>query len=161
MPAQTAYSINTGAAYEGGIADLQDSEVVAKLAEDSAISFGRVVSRGTADDQCVLGGLDPIGVSLRDLARMGAYDGAATIKYAETEAVSVLRRGWLYGKCVGGGVAGAAVKYNTTTGILGAGAPGSGELALPGATWEQTLANNAIGKVRLNGVNPTTVDSGS
>jgi len=159
MAVQTSYSIYTNRAYVGQLADLQNHEIVSKLAETSAIPFGVVVSRGTEDDQCVIGGADYLGIALRDLAREGARDAAATVQYLVTEAVSVLKRGWVFAAAPAGATAADAVKYNTTTGVLGAGAPGAGEAVVPGATWEETLAAGVIGKIRLNGVNPTVSGS--
>jgi len=146
---QTAYSIYMNPGYEGQLFDLQKAEVVSKAAESSAIPFGRVVSRGTEDNQCVLGGVEPLGVSIRDLARPGAFDGAASVSYLEDQTASVLMAGWIYLKAPAGATAGDAVKYNTTTGVIGAGAAGSGEAELPGATWEKTVGSGAVGPVRI------------
>lgn len=151
MPAQTTYTINTGRAYPGLLADQVNHEIVTGVAEDSGIAFGRAVSRGTADRQCVIGGSEYLGISVRDLAREGEYDAAGAVAYRETESVSVLRRGRIFLTAPAGAVVGDAVKYNTTTGVVGAGAAGSGELAIPGATWENTVSAGQVGVVRFSG----------
>lgn len=148
MSVQTSYERDMPIAYAGQIADMQPRQVTSKLAESTDIGFGLVVSRGTADNQAILGGSAPIGISLRDLAHEGVQ-GSGVIDYKETEAMAVMEEGWCYVAISNTGSPGDALKYNTTTGVLGAGAPGGGEAVLPG-TLESTVSTGGdIGLVRI------------
>jgi hypothetical protein len=158
MAVQTSYSINTIRGYAGQVADLQNSEIVSGLVESASIPFGVAVSRGTDDDQVVKGSTDFLGISVRDLARQGALT-TAVVQYLQTENASVIRRGTVYAVAPSGATAGQVVKYNTTTGVLGAGTAGGGEVELQGATWETTVGSGAIGVIRLTGQNEVNVGS--
>lgn len=52
---QTSYTVDPAIGFEGGLLDLNPREIVSKLVETTTIPAGRVVSRGTDDDQAKLG----------------------------------------------------------------------------------------------------------
>ena len=148
MSVQDSYSINMGRGYAGQLADLNKNRIISRLAEGGAIGMGVVVSRGTADDQAVLGGTDPIGVTVRTLDREGDL-GTADLEYKEKDAMAVIEDGCVLVSVGSVGVPGDVLKFNNTTGAILTGAPGAGETALPGVL-EETVANvDDIAKIRL------------
>ena len=148
MSVQTAYSINTANAVAGMVADIGFNEIDSFLAE-GAVGFGLVVSRGTNDGQCAVGGdATGIGVSVRDVAR----EDAGSIAYADKETCAVMRfgsGGKINVTLATGGSAGDAVHYNDTTGVIDVGAAGAGETDIAGATLEEDVAAGAVGIIRL------------
>jgi hypothetical protein len=148
MSVQTSYAINMDRAYPGLLADLNKNRIISRLAEGGAIPFGTVVSRGTADDQCVLGGTDPIGVALRTLDREGDL-GTADLEYKEKDAVAVIEDGAVYVSVGSTGSPGDVLKYVNATGAILTGAPGTGETALPGVLEETVAAVDDIARIRL------------
>lgn len=150
MSAQLSYSINQAAAYAGGLYSLAPADLVSRAVETVAgVGFGLAVSRGTdKSSQVTLGGTDFLGVSVRDLGREGAVNTGA-IQYNENDAAAIMRSGYVWANCVSGCTAGNAVKYVQATGALDAGAPGAGETAITGATWETTAAAGALAVLRL------------
>lgn len=144
------YSINMALGYAGELADLNPARTISRAAEGGAIGFGLVVSRGTNDDQAVLGGdpkVTPLGVTVRSLDREGERLTGA-IDYKETETMAILQDGTIYAKVGIGGSPGDALFYNTTTGAIGVGIAGEGEATLPG-TLESTAEADAIAKIRV------------
>ena len=155
MAAQTSYSINQGVALAGQLYALAPHDIVSRKVETVAgIEFGVAVSRGTdKNTQCVLGAADFIGITVRDVAREGSASG--DIKYSETETAGVLRNGYLWVTCPSGATAGAAVKCNSSTGVIDAGTAGAGETQLDGAVWDTTAAAGEVGVIRLNSLQVT------
>jgi len=141
------YQTNMVIGYAGGLADLNPARMISRAAEGGAIGFGLVVSRGTNDDQAVLGGAVPLGVTVRSLDREGERLTGA-IEYAETETMAILQSGSIYAAVAVGGSPGDVLNYNTTTGVIGIGAPGEGEAELPGVL-ESTAEADAIAKIRV------------
>lgn len=125
MVAQTSYAINTAKYFHGDPSDLRDSEVETYAAESSDIGFGIAVSRGTDDDQAVIGGAAAaIGVTMRDLGISSTVPGSAAALYEEDAPMSVMRRGAINLALASGGNAGDPLHYNDTTGVIDAGAAG-------------------------------------
>jgi len=151
MSVQTTYSIYTGARVHGSLSDLRDNEVESYLAE-GAVAFGVAVSRGTADNQVEVGGDGTgIGVAIRDLGREGVLRTGALTGYADTEAVSVLRRGAINLTIPSGGSAGDPLLYDDTTGVIDAGSASTGETQIVGAELLETVSAGAVGACRLSG----------
>lgn len=145
-----SYETNMAIGYAGELADLNPARTISRAAEGGAIGFGLVVSRGTNDDQAVLGGdpkVTPLGITIRSLDREGEYLTGA-IEYKETETMGLLQNGTIYAAVEVGGNPGDALKYNVTTGAVGIGLPGEGEAELPG-TLESTAADGEIAKIRV------------
>lgn len=151
MSAQTAYTILQPVAYAGLLFDLNPHERVSRDVEGVAgIAFGVVVSRGTdKDKQCVVGGTDFLGVTIRDLGQEAAINTGA-IKYDEKTTAAILRDGYIWAICPTGCVPGANAFYDNTTGILDAGAAGGGETQLNGSSWESTASAGELAILRFN-----------
>lgn len=150
MSAQTSYNIAQAIAYAGGIYAQAPHDIISRAVETAAgIAFGVAVSRGTDKDaQAVVGGSDLLGIVIRSLDKEGAANTGA-IQWNELEQAGILRSGYVWAKCVAGCVPGNAVNYNTTTGVLDAGAPGAGEAAVPNASWESTASANGLAVLRI------------
>lgn len=147
----SGYEINMVKGYAGELADLNPARTLSRAAEGGAIGFGLVVSRGTNDDQAVLGGdpkVTPLGVTVRSLDREGEHLTGA-VEYKETETMAVLQNGSIYAVVEVGGNPGDVLKYNTTTGAVGVGIPGEGEAELPGSL-ESTADADTIAKIRVS-----------
>jgi len=138
-----------GKAYPGLVADTQFANViVSKSLETATIYPGLVVSRGTDKDrQVVLGGSDPIGVVVRSLDTEN--NSSDLLQYLTTETVGVMSAGSIWANVAGTGVAGAAIKYNTTTGVIGVGAVGGGEQLLNGRLDSAQTVDGALAKIIL------------
>ena len=151
MTAQTTYTVNMPVAYDGQLGDMNPKEIISLLCETAAgVSFGRTVSLGTADDQGVLGGTAPIGVAVRELAHEGAAS-TAVVQYNETEAMSIIRDGYVYALIADNGSRGAALNSVDATGAIGVGAAGAGETDLTGWTLEQDVVAGNIALIRVKG----------
>lgn len=148
MAVQTAVAFNPGIAYNGQVAHTHSpSDVVSKVAEASALTPGVVVSRGTSDNQVILGGDGTgIGVVVRDLNFEGALADNA-LSYPDESVVPVMRYGYIYVEIQNTGVPGAALKYNDTTGLISTGAAGAGETVLPGSLESTVASNGDIGLI--------------
>ena len=156
MSAQTSYEINTPERTHGNLADIRESEIVTRLAEGSAIGVGVVVSVGTGDHQAVIGGAVAgiEGVTVKDLSLEAKAVGDATLEYRQGDPMSVIKSGAICIQLASGGAKGDALKYDTTTGAIDAGAPAAGEVALPlGYSLENTVGANGVGIIRLSGQN--------
>lgn len=149
MSAQTSYEINQPVAYAGQVYANHAHEIISLLAE-GVIAFGVAVGRGTdAARQAVAGlGTGYQGVAIRSLEREGAIN-TGDITYKDKEAVGVMKTGWIWAVCPAGCTPGQAVKFTDASGVLDQGAPGAGETAISGATWETTTAAGQIGLIRL------------
>ena len=148
MSAQTSYQINTNKRIHGSLSDLQNSEVDTYAAEGGEIGLGVVVSKGTdPEQQAVLGGVAPVGITLRDLTREGKPV-TAVLTYDETEEMSVLKAGRVNITLPAGGNPGDALKYNTTTGVIDVGAPGAGEAVLAGAQIRTVTVAGGVAEIR-------------
>lgn len=159
MTVQTTFTINHDIGLPGLIANSIPYSIWTKLAEDSDIGFGLVVSQGTADNQATLGGSAPVGVTVRSLARENVSD---EVYYAENDAMNVIYEGHVYVEVGGdGGAPGSLVCYNTTTGAIvvnDGDVPGEGELLLDQAVLLTTTATGELGVICLNGLPFTTTE---
>jgi hypothetical protein len=152
MAAQTSYSLTQSAAYDGLLADINPKTVISRDVETAAgITFGKVVSRGTADSQVVLGGDGTgLGIAVRDLAQEGAQ-GTGVIKYDQYEAAAILVEGYCWVAInTASASPGSALFYNDTTGAIEAGTASTGETQL-NATLETTITSSGqLGLIRLD-----------
>ncbi len=148
MP-QTSYSQYMGLAYPGMIADVQMANViVSKSLETATIYPGVVVSRGTDKDrQVVVGGSSPIGVVVRSLDTEN--NSSDLLQYVATETVGVMQAGVIWANVAGTGNPGDAIKYNTTTGVIGVGAVGGGEQLLNGRLDSVQTVSAALARIVL------------
>jgi hypothetical protein len=149
MSAQTTYSRYHTAAYSGQLQGDGPKVIDTYVVETAAgIAPGVVVSKGTADDQCVVGGDGTgIGVVVRNLdVENNTSD---EIVYAQGTPVGVLVEGDISVLMDGAGDKGSAIYYDDTTGAIGAGAAASGATALNGVLAE-TIAAVGVARVRLS-----------
>lgn len=148
MSAQTSYTLTpANAAYPGMLDGVGPHGVETLLVETAAgIAPGLVVSKGTADDQAVLGGTAPIGVVVR---RLDVENNASdAIVYDQYTPVAVVYSGRVTVSLGGAGNRGDAIKSNDTTGVITAGAAGAGETQLNGELLD-TVAGAGIAKILL------------
>lgn len=139
----STYETRMKKGYPGLIYDLNPHDIVSKSADGAGIKAGYVVSRGTKDDQVVAGGaLTGFGIAVRDPV-MGANPegGSANLSYEDKDTVPVMTKGYIWVESQTDPVSpGDPVKYVDASGIIGFGAPGSGESALTNAFAETSLA---------------------
>jgi hypothetical protein len=136
MTRATSYAApQKGAA--GLLGDMNPAFTLSRAVETSGgIAFGVVVSRGTdRNKQCVVGGAVPLGVTCRTQDTESIAE-----SYLQYETAKICHCGFVYLTLIDSANAGSALNYNTTTGLCGAGAPGGGELALPGELMEDSTA---------------------
>jgi hypothetical protein len=119
----------------GLIADDNPSFTISRAVETAAgIGFGCVVSRGTdRDNQCGLGGATPLGIACRTRDTLSTGE-----SYKQYEDCKIVRCGFVYLYQASSGNAGAALCYNTTTGIVDNGTPGGGQVAFSGELMEDS-----------------------
>jgi hypothetical protein len=147
--------------YAGELVDQNPVISESKLNEGAtAIDFGVAVARGAADNTCKAPAVDGdaiIGLSMRHAIKASPGYGqmnAGVINYSQYDEVPVLREGYMFAVAFENATRGDGVisvtaqngKLGSTTG----GAVGAGRVAVPGATWETTVAAGAIGIVKIN-----------
>lgn len=122
-----------------------------------AIQFGFAVARGTGVDGCKAPTLDAdkiIGIAMRQPTRT-ADPTTGLAAYAQYDVVPVGIDGDLWAQAAEAVTAGdAVISLTASNGALGGttgGAPGTGRVAVPGATWEMTTSSGQIGRIRING----------
>lgn len=156
MSAQLTYTSKQPKAYAGLIYALHPDHIDSRSVETAAgIEFGRAVSRGTdLENQCVVGGTDFLGITVRSLDREGQANTGEVI-YSQYETAAIMRFGYIWVNLPAGGSPGDAVKYNNTTGVIDIGTAGAGETQLDGASLETEVAAGALGVIRLQNTNTT------
>lgn len=153
MSAQTSYTLNTAKGYAGMLVGQNPREVVTGLVEDAdGIDFGVVVSRGSdLERQITKGGgagSSFLGITVRSLETEGAANTGA-IKRNQYDATPVLRTGTILVMAPSGCAVGDVVKFAESTGTIGSGAPGAGELALENATFISAAAAGELAELRI------------
>lgn len=135
----------------GLVADDNPTVTISRAVETAAgVTFGRMVSRGTdRDTQCVIGGATPLGIAVRTRDTESYAE-----KYLQYEDARILRSGFVYLTITTAANAGAALCYNSTTGVIDSGSPGAGEVAFGG----QLMQDSAGGDVCLCWVDITAND---
>lgn len=155
MSAQTSYSLRMSAGYPGLLSGNGPKTIDTYLVETAAgIAPGVVVSQGTADDQCVIGGTNPLGIVLRNLDTENTS--SDTILYALTEAVSVLVVGECEVYVATTGTKGDPIFSTDATGVISAGVASTGETQLGGELLT-TLAAAGYAKIRITASVPVPV----
>ncbi len=115
-PIQTTYGRTQAEGVPGGPASMSGWDADSRIVEtDAGIGFGLAVSRGTAQNQIVLGGADFIGVTYRDVTKSVL----AGDKYVDKSIAGVCVRGDIFVTVTAAVVAGDSVLYSPTTGLLG------------------------------------------
>lgn len=140
MAVQTEYNRYQPAAQAGTPATMTGWDADTLIAEGN-IGFGVVVSKGDADDGCVVGGTLYSGVSIRDITLVHS----TVDRYEEGDNVGVLVRGDIWVVAEDAVVAKTAITYNTSTGALGSG----GGTAIPGSVWMTSADAGGLAIARL------------
>ena len=148
---QSSYSLEPEIGFAGQLVGHADIDSVSRAAE-GVIGFGKVVSRGTdKTKQCVIGGSDILGVSIRSIEReVNPLTGEA--EYNEGEQVAILRVGSLFVRVQSGVTAGDQACYNTTTGEIKPGSAGAGEADLVGMYFDTDAAAGGVAVLRVRGL---------
>ena len=148
---QKTYDVEPAIGLAGQLVGHSDIDSVSKAAE-GVIGFGKVVSRGTDKNlQCVLGGSEVLGVSIRDINReVNATTGEA--EYNDGEQVAILRVGTLFVRVASGVTAGDTACYNTTTGEIKPGTAGASEADLVGMYFDSNASAGGVAKLRVRGL---------
>lgn len=154
---QLAYSLSIGIGVEGQIYAQFPSEITSKAVETVAgIAPARVVSRGTADNQVVLGGTTPFGITVRSLDIEGAVN-TNNAHYDQYKTAPIMLEGYIVCACPTGCSPGDPVNYVEATGVLDSGAAsGTGETALDDCSWESSAAAGALAVLRVKNLTSFT-----
>lgn len=148
--------------YAGEVVDSNAVESESKVnSAATAIDFGYIVVRSSADDTCKLPAADAddiLGFSIRHATKPADSNG--DVKYAQYESVPILREGRIYVLALENATRGDTVISVTASpgraGSTTGGAAGAGRVALDGsngnakATWETTTTAGNIGVVRVS-----------
>ena len=135
---QGTYTTSINEAQEGYVADASARDAKSCLVETAAgINFGRVVSWGTADNQCVVGGTNAIGITITDKTQR-------TDLYAQNETAAVMRQGTVWVVAQVAVNAGDPVVYNDTDGTF----DGTGS-TLANAVYETSGAIDELVRVHM------------
>lgn len=88
----------------------------------AGVDFGLVVSEGSTDEGCVLGGLKPVGIAFRDHGQ--GMDESGEGRYEQKSIASIIDKDFVIVETVStSGAYRDMVCYNTTTGAIVIGAP--------------------------------------
>ena len=118
------YQYKPEQAYDGLVSDMNPGIDISRNVETAAgIAFGRVVSKGTSDGQCIIGGDDALGVSVRELNREGEI-------YVEKAVAAIRSDGLIYATVEGIGAYNDALTYDNVTGIFSTDAAGGTKVAI-------------------------------
>lgn len=153
MTTQTSYSQRHSAAFAGQIADMSGPRnIISRRVEESAgIGFGKVVVKGTADDQIIApnanGENNYVGFTIRNNAARKKADGSEDL-YNQYEHAEVMTQGVLWVTCGGNVAAGANVYFTEATGALDD-ASGSNITQVPNAKWLDTQTSGGLARIEL------------
>lgn len=143
------------AAVDGLLVDPTKADTESFLVETAAgLTPGKIVSRGTLENQVVLGvSTEVLGIVVRSGENYGA-DGSEvtnTVLYPQYSVVEVLRSGEIWAAVTGTGSAGATtINATDATGAIDLGAATTGETALTGIKLETTMAAAGLAKLRID-----------
>jgi len=147
MSVQSDYALDLSVGTPGQIADIgvNAQEIISRACETSGgIGYGKVVSFGTnKEKECVIGGDGTgIGVSVRNVNND---------EYEQYDAVDIMRKGYIWAVVATAAVAGTALHYDDTTGIIDSGAASTGETAMTNCELVTTVASNGdLGLIRVD-----------
>ncbi len=149
MSVQTTYTATIPKAYAGLVADNNPSRIITKQCESTNIPYGRKVSRGTSDDQAVLGGATGhLGIAVRVHNQENPL-GSTTTQYNQKDTMAILQEGSVYLYVENAAADGTALYSIDADGKIGAGTPGAGQTAIAGATLEETLSAAGLALCRF------------
>ena len=147
-------------AYDGQVSTIEVADIISRVVETSALKFGRAVIVGTAARSCknVSGAAATavIGVTVRSMAVENNSSDAP--EYAVGDVASVIRRGRIYVKCIGGAAKGASVYVVVNTaggneiGQLRGTSDSTNTVTLAKAFWTEAVSDGLIGEIQLDGI---------
>lgn len=147
-------------AYEGQISTLDVADVISRTIETAAVPFGRAVVNGTgkrsAKNAAGATAAQIIGFTARSMAAENNTSGLP--EYGVGETASILRRGRMYAKCVGGAAKGASVFVVVNTaggdeiGQLRGTADSTNTVELKHVKWIEAAADGQIGEIQVDGI---------
>lgn len=140
MTIQTTYVERIAKAVAGMIGGSDFNTRTGIVETAAGIGFGLAVSQGAADQGIILGGSAFVGISVRDVAV-----GAEKTLYEQYKNAAYLTRGQIWVTVVSAVVAGAAVKYDTTTGAI----DDSTGTTIPGARFVTSAGAGELALVEL------------
>lgn len=165
--AQTDFTQYRARGYEGQVSTIDVNDQISRTVETAMVPFGRAVVRGAEDRTCALPSAasvagDFIGFSIRTMAQQNVYtgpytDGNAMPVYAVNEVASILRRGRILARCVGGASAGDTVHVvvtagdETEVGMLAGAADAGNTVELTNVYWTETVADGDIAEIQADG----------
>lgn len=167
--AQDTFDQHRGTGYEGQVSTIEVAEIISGQVQGSAIPFGRAVAAGTAPRTAVNVSSTTtadkiIGFSVRSMGVENNPSGNP--EYAVGDTASILRRGRMYAKCVGGAAKGAPVHVviDTTGGDELGQLRGTGDAAntveLNQVKWIEAVADGEIGEIQVDGILHVEIPSG-
>ncbi len=133
-PVQSHYNRYLTPAQVGMLASEINWSADTRIVETAAgIGFGLAVSQGVADRGCILGGSAFVGITRAD-PTIAVASGLTVDKYPQYDNAGILVMGDIWVSPDNAVVAGEAVYYSTTTGVLGH----SGGTIIEDARWMTT-----------------------
>ena len=153
------YNATHEAGFEGQRVDLQVTNIVSKVAEDSDVPFGRAVVQGTNDGQGKLPtATGQLFLGITEMTTAWAENASDLHVYAESREMSIIDFGSVYAYSEQSVVPGDAVYFRHTAdtaplnivGRFRKDASGGDADLIQGAKWDTTTAAGAIGKIKLN-----------
>lgn len=152
MTIQTAYTEEMAPKVLGGIANQELCNTISRIVEETGgIPFGRVVARGTSDDQCLLadaGATSVLGISARYSAKEPTADGDAE-NFAETELARILTQGVISVTAAVNVTAGQSAFYVIADGGI-TNVDDATTNAIPGAVFDETAASGQLVNLRIS-----------
>lgn len=148
MSVQTTYEFRIGKAYAGQLADGFNPTYRKSLISEGAVTYGRTVSQGTADDQALQGGTPPIGIAIRDLQQENAI-GSVSTAYLDEQVMAVLEEGYIYVNVTNTGAKGAAIYSVDADGTIAVGTAGAGQTQLTGSFLDETISAAGVARIYL------------
>lgn len=146
--------------YEGQISTIDVADVISRKIETAAVPFGRAAVSGTgkrsAKGASGATAAQIIGFTVRSMA---VENNASDLpEYSVGETASILRRGRMYAKCVGGAAKGASVFVVVNTaggdeiGQLRGTADSTNTVELKHVKWIEAAADGQIGEIQVDGI---------
>jgi hypothetical protein len=151
-PLQTTYTRYQLPAVNGMLASSvnfsADTRIVEVLSgSDDSVPFGRAVSQGSFDQNCILGGTKFVGISRLD-PTLAISAALTTDQYPEGDNAGILVTGDLWVIAYSAVTVGDSVHYNATDGKLS----NAGGQTIDSARWETSAASGTLAVVRLGNI---------
>lgn len=138
---QPSYQSRLDPARAGLMTDCNFQTKTGIVETEAGIGFGLAVSQGVNEQGVVLGGASKfLGVTVRDITQ-----GAEEDKYPKGASLSYLKYGEIWVSPAADVANGDVVTYDSTTGRFS----NTGGVAIPGARWSSSGAQDTFAKIEL------------